>query len=223
MRPIFRRAFGTSVAFQEQQAGAMRRILGAGAALAIVIAAYWAWPLIGAAQLAAIASRGDAAAVMARVDLPALRHSLGSQIARAYLRQNPKYQKLGSLARGLAGSVGGSVADAMLREALTPDNIAALLKQGRLGAAKAEDVSAAALWRKPPLGEAFQAGPLQAALNSYFDGPLSFVVALDGGDGRYGVHLRLDGTNWLLSGLDIPEEVSDRLARAIAEKEKAAG
>jgi hypothetical protein len=201
----------------------MRRILGAGAALAIAVLAYWAWPLVGAAQLTAIASQGDAAALMSRVDLPSLRHSLGSQIVRAYLRQNPKYQKLGSLARGLAGSVGGSVADAMLQEALTPENIASLLDKGRLGAAKAEEANAVALWRMPPLGEAFQAGPLQAALNSYFDGPISFVVALDGADGRYGVHLRLIGTTWRLSGLDIPEEVSDRLARAIAEKEKAAG
>ena len=183
----------------------MRRILGAGAALAVAVSAYWAWPLVGAAQLAAIASQGDAAAVMSRVDLPSLRHSLGSQIVRAYLRQNPKYDKLGSLERGLAGSVGGSVADAMLQQALTPENIAVLLGKGRLDAAKAKDADAAALWRMPPLGEAFQAGPLRAALNSYFDGPVSFVVALEGADGRYGVHLRLAGTTWRLSGLDIPE------------------
>jgi hypothetical protein len=75
----------------------------------------------------------------------------------------------------------------------------------------------------PALNDAFQAGPLRAAANSYFDGPISFVVALDGADGRYGVHLRLAGTTWRLSGLDIPEDLSDRLARAVAEKEKAAG
>jgi hypothetical protein len=200
----------------------MLRITGAGVALAIAIMAYWAWPLIGAAQLAAVASHGDAAAVMRRVDLPALRHSLGSQIVRAYLKQNPKYQKLGSLARGLAGSVGGSVADALLQEALTPENIASLLNKGRVGGANTEDPAAEPLWRMPPLGEAFQSGPFQALLNSYFDGPMSFVVALDSGDGRYGVHLHLSGATWRLSGLDIPAEISDRLAREIAAKEKAA-
>ena len=200
----------------------MRRILGAGVALAVVILAYWAWALIGAAQLAAIASQGDAAAVMARVDLPALRHSLGSQIVRAYLRQNPKTRTLGRLERGLAGSLGGSIADAMLRQALTPENIAALLDKGRLGATAGE-ANTAAPWRMPPLDAAFRDGPLRAVANSYFDGPISFVVALGAGDGRYGLHLRLAGTTWRLSGLDIPEEVSDRLARAVAEKEKAAG
>jgi hypothetical protein len=73
----------------------------------------------------------------------------------------------------------------------------------------------------PPLDEAFRSGPLQPALNSYFDGPLGFVVALDGGGGRYGVHLHLSGTRWLLSGLDIPTEVSERLAREIVEKQDA--
>src|SRR5580704_11728675 len=98
----------------------MRKLLGACLALAIVVLAYWAWALVGAAQIASVAATGDAAAIMQRVDLPALRHSLGSQIVRAYLKQNPKTQNLGPLARGLAGSVGGSVADALLREALTP-------------------------------------------------------------------------------------------------------
>ena len=200
----------------------MRRILGAGVALAVVISAYWAWALIGAAQLAAIASQGDVAAVMARVDLPALRHSLGSQIVRAYVRQNPKARTLGPLERGLASSLGGSVADAMLRKALTPENIAALLDKGRL-AAPAGGANAGAPWRMPPLDAAFRDGPLRAVANSHFDGPISFVVVLGADDGRYGVHLRLAGTTWRLSGLDVPEEVSDRLARTVAETEKAAG
>ena len=52
---------------------------------------------------------------------------------------------------------------------------------------------------------------------------MSFVVGLDGEDGRYGVHLHLSGTTWLLAGLDIPDEVSNRLVREIAAREKAAG
>jgi hypothetical protein len=199
----------------------MRKILGAVAALIVIIAAYWAWALAGAAQLAGVAEQGDPSAVMARVDLPALRRSLGSQIVRAYLKQNPRYDKLGPLERGLAKSLGGSVADAMLQQALTPDNIAELLKKGRIGAAGGQDETV--LWRMPPLADALRGGPLRAALDSYFDGPISFVIALHGADGRYGLHLRLVGTSWRLAGLDIPEPVSERLARAIAQKEKADG
>jgi hypothetical protein len=55
-------------------------------------------------------------------------------------------------------------------------------------------------------------------MNSRFDGPLSFVVNLDSAEGRYGVHLHLSGMSWRLSGIDVPKEVSARLARQIAER-----
>ena len=149
------------------------------------------------------------------VDLPALARSLGSQIARAYLEQNPQFQKLLSLEKGFVGSVGAGAADALLRAILTPENVAALLNKGGVGLPNAD---AETLWRMPPLGDAFRTGPLQALMNSYFDGPLSFVVDLESAAGRYGVHLHLSGMTWRLSGLDVPQEVSARLAREIAER-----
>ncbi len=63
----------------------MRNFIRAGIMFVILVGAYWGWALIGAAQLASVASQGDAEAVMQHVDLPALRRSLGSQIARAFL------------------------------------------------------------------------------------------------------------------------------------------
>jgi hypothetical protein len=186
----------------------------------VVVAAYWGWALAGAAQLASAASRGDAEAVMERVDLQALIRSLSSQISRAYLDQNPQLQKLLSLRQGLAGGVvvNAAAAEMLLRAFLTPENIAALLDKGRVGLPKAGGPDAGTLWGVPALGEAFRARPLHALMNSYFDGPLSFVVKLDSPEGRYGVHLRLSGTTWRLSGLDIPEAVTARLARLIAQR-----
>ncbi len=70
----------------------MRNTIRAAIALVILVAAYWGWALIGAAELASAASQGDAEAVMQRVDLPALRRSLGGQIARAYLEQNRSFR-----------------------------------------------------------------------------------------------------------------------------------
>jgi hypothetical protein len=178
----------------------MRKFIRAAIVLVILVAAYWGWALVGAAQLASVASQGDAAAVMQRVDLSALRRSLGSQIAHAYLEQNPQFKKLLSLEQGFVGSV------------------ATLLNKGRVGLSKAGAPGAEMLWRMPPLGDAFRSGPLQVLMHSYFDGPLGFVVDLDSAEGRYGVHLHLSGSTWRLSGLDLPEEVSARLAREIAER-----
>ena len=72
----------------------MRMVIRGAVALVILVAAYWGWALAGAAQLASAASRDDPEAVMERVDLQPLIRSLSSQIARAYLDQNPELRKL---------------------------------------------------------------------------------------------------------------------------------
>jgi Protein of unknown function (DUF2939) len=185
--------------------------------LLVACSAYWTWALMGAARLARFAANDDVGAILQRTDLPSLRRSLGSQIVRAYLDQNPKLKNLGPLERGFAGGMGVSVADAMLREALTAENIAALLKSGRFGKASAS--GGQPLWSMPPLGDVFGNGLLTAVRSSYFDGPINFVVGLGEEERRYGVHLRLSGSTWFLSGLDIPREVADQLAREIAAKQ----
>ena len=110
----------------------MRKFIGAAVALVILVAAYWGWALAGAAQLASAASRGDAAAVMERVDLTALSRSLSGQISRAYLEQNPQLQKLMALHPGFGDGAGlnAAAAEMLLRAFLTPENIAALLEPG---------------------------------------------------------------------------------------------
>ena len=54
----------------------MRILIRGVVALVILLAVYWAWALAGAAQLASAAERGDADAVIERVDLQALIRSL---------------------------------------------------------------------------------------------------------------------------------------------------
>ncbi|RBP01054.1 DUF2939 family protein [Roseiarcus fermentans] len=191
----------------------MRKLVVAAVAVVVLIAAWWAYALSGAAALASAASHGDVAAVARRVDIPALIRSLGAQIARAALEDNPQFAKLSAIERRFVGAAGAGAAEALLREALTPETLAALLGRGRIGLP-----GAAADWRAPALGEVFGDGPWRAVANSRFEGPLSFVVRLDGPDGGYDVHLHLDGTTWRLDGLDLPKAISAGLARAISER-----
>lgn len=195
----------------------MKKVFISLVGLVAVCSAYWAWPLIDAAKLARFAAEDDVAAILQRTDLPSLRRSLGSQIVRAYLDQNPKLKNLGPLERGFAGGMGVSVADAMLREALTAENIAALLKAGTFG--KATGPAGEPLWSMPPLEEVFASGWVTAVRSSYFDSPVDFVVGLGDEQKKYGVHFRMSGSTWLLSGLDIPREIADQLARSIAAKQ----
>jgi hypothetical protein len=194
----------------------MRVLVRGAVALVILFAAYWGWALAGAAQLASAAQRGDTQAVMERVDLEALIRSLSAQIARAFANQNPQLQRLPSPRQGVF--LNGSAAEMLLRALLTPDTIAALLNQGRVGVLNAQGKDAATLWDMPSLGAAFHARPLQVAMNSYFSGPLSFVVGLNSPDGLYRVHMNLSGVTWRMSGVDVPEPVTARLAQLIAQR-----
>ena len=185
-------------------------------ALVILIVAYWGWALAGAAQLASAASRGDPEAVMERIDLQPLIRSLSSQIARAYLDQNPQLQNPPSPRQGVF--LNAAAAEMLLRALLTPENIAALLNRGRVGVLNAGGQDAGTVWGMPSLGEAFNARPLQVIMHSYFDGPRSFVVGLDSSDGRYRIHMNLSGLTWRMSGVDIPEPITARLAHLIAQR-----
>jgi Protein of unknown function (DUF2939) len=179
------------------------------------MAVYWAWALAGAAQLASAAERGDADAVIERVDLQALIRSLSGQIARAFLDENPQLQKLPPR-QGVF--LNASAAEMLLRVLLTPENIAALLSQGRVGVLGAGGKDAGTVWGMPSLGEAFHGRPLQVIMHSYFDGLRSFVVGLDSPDGRYRIHMNLSGLTWRMSGVDVPEPITARLTRLIAQR-----
>ena len=194
----------------------MRTVTRRAIGLVILLAAYWAWALAGAAQLASAASGGDAEAVMERVDLQPLIRSLSSQISRAFLDENPQLQKLSPVRQGVV--LNGAAAEMLLRALLTPENIAALLNQGRVGVLNAGGKDAGTVWGMPSLGEAFHGRPLQVLIHSYFDGPLSFVVGLDSPDGLYRLHMSLSGLTWRLSAVDIPEPVTARLANLIAQR-----
>ena len=194
----------------------MRMLIRAAVALVILVALYWGWALAGAAQVASAAERGDADAVIERVDLQALIRSLSGQIARAFLDQNPQLQKAPPPRPG--AFLNASSAEMLLRALLTPDNIAALLSQGRVSVVGAGGKDSGTVWGMPSLGEAFNARPLQVAMNSHFDGPRSFVVGLDSPDGRYRIHMNLSGLTWRMSGVDVPEPITARLTRLIAQR-----
>ena len=194
----------------------MRMLLRGAVALVILIVAYWAWALAGAAQLASAAERGDAEALIERVDLQALIRSLSGQIARAFADQNPELQKPPPPRQGVF--LNASAAEMLLRALLTPDNIAALLTQGRVGVLGPGGKDIGTVWGMPSLGEAFNARPLEVLMHSYLDGLRSFVVGLDSPEGRYRVHMTLSGLTWLLSGVDIPEPITARLTNLIAQR-----
>ncbi|MDX7950706.1 DUF2939 domain-containing protein [Lichenihabitans sp. Uapishka_5] len=203
----------------------MRRI-GIVAAILALAAAVWIWPYLGAYSLAQAALRHDTTAVAARLNEPALKRSLARQIVAAYLAKSGRGDHMGGFQRGLATAVGASVASPYLDQLLTPDAIATLLGQGRIGALTIGDRQIAINREVPSLSALYDGHLADVVLHSFYDGLLSFrlsVPATAGSDGAYGIHLRLSGLTWQLSGLDLPGDVLDRIATdAIAAEHGAA-
>ena len=190
----------------------------------VALAALWAWPYYGAYSLAKAAERGDAPAVSAQVDFPVLRRSVARQIVRAYLRDSGKGEKLGALGRGMAVAVGTTVADPYLAELLSPDAITSLLGAGRLKPITVENRTIGFDGKLPSLPDVLSGQTAAVLLQSYYDGFISFVFHVAGKEASaddYGVHLRLNGLTWVLSGIDLPRDMLDRIVADIVAKEKA--
>ncbi len=196
----------------------MRRWIWTLVILAVLAAAYWTWPFVGAAGLASAAQRGDSAAVIERVDLPALRRSLARQIALAYLEATGKGGKAGSFGRSLMGAAATTVADPYVAELLTPENITAMIGRGKIGTVKLGDKDVAVNRDLPGFADLLHGDWLSMLTGSYFDGIASFVIPAEvkgAAADNYAVHLRLDGLTWRLSGIDLPASMVDQIARSI--------
>ena len=190
----------------------------------VALAALWAWPYYGAYSLAKAAERGDAPAVSAQVDFPNLRRSVARQIVRTYLRESGRGEKMGALGRGMAVAVGTTVAEPYLAELLSPDAITTLLGAGRMKPITVENRTIGFDGKLPSLPEVLSGQTAAVLLHSYYDGFISFVFNVadkDVGADDYGVHLRLNGLTWVLSGIDLPRNLLDRIVADIVAKEKA--
>lgn len=187
--------------------------------------AYWAWPLVGAAQLARTARSGDAGQVFARVDVDALRRSLARQIASAYLDVSGKGKKMGAFGRSVAGAAVTTVADPYVAQLLTPENVMALLASGHVNQVNLGGRPVAVKGDLPNFSTLLDDHLLSAVTGSYFDQIRDFVIPIDGGHGaddQYGVHMHLVGLTWKLGGIDLPAPLVNEMARSIIAGEPAA-
>ena len=198
----------------------MRRWVWIGGAIVVLGFAAWAWPLAGAAQLASTARSGDAGQLFDRIDVDGLRRSLARQIASAYLDASGKGRKMGAIGRSLAGAAVTTVADPYVAQLLTPDNVMALLTQGRVNDVTIGGRAVAVKGDLPRFTTLLGDHLLSAVTGSYYDQPKDFVIPVDGGHGaddQYGVHMHLVGLTWKLGGLDLPAPLVHEMARGILE------
>jgi len=192
----------------------MKKTLLAVVILLAVWFAWSAWPFLALYDLVRAAQSADAAAIEQRVDFPALRRSLSSQIITAYARATGKKLDGGGLMAGIASAF----ADPFVEKLLSPQALTDLIKNG---------------WPREMLAErpeGFEGLDLNTLGNA-----LQLYLASDYGIGEFRVplpvnlpvprqfriRLALSDWTWKMSGLDLPHALQDRLARELIRQEQA--
>ena len=186
----------------------MRKAVITVVVLFIVFLGWTAWPFIGLYDLARAAQSGDVAKVEQRVEFPALGRSLSGQIVRTYARLTGLPIDRGGLLAGLATAV----ADPIVARLITRVALAQFLQNG---------------WPKEVLGDRppdFQGlnwnalgnvGQLYAN-SEYGLGEFRLWLPVNEPRARqFRIQLALRGLTWKLIGLDLPQELQERLAREL--------
>jgi len=194
----------------------MRKAVVAAIVLLLLFVGWSAWPLAGLYDLARAARSGDVAKVEQRVDFPALGRSLSGQIVSTYARLAGLPIDHGGLLAGFASAV----ADPIVARLITRVALAQLLQTG---------------WPQEVLGERppeFQGlnwntlgdvGRLYANAE-YGLGEFRLRLPLDQPRTRqFRIQLGLRGFTWKLTGLELPQELQERLARELMKQQGKSG
>ena len=96
--------------------------------LLVLLVGYWVWPFFGLRSLAADIQARDPAALSEDVDFVRLRRSLTEQIIAAYLQVTGRAKKLSPFENVVAIGIGSSIADPLVAQLLTPENLLVLLR-----------------------------------------------------------------------------------------------
>lgn len=178
----------------------------------LVLVALWlawsAWPFFALYDIARAAQAGDAARIEQRVDLPKLQRSLTDQIIAAYERVTGK-----RVQRGLVGAMAGAAIDPFIAKLATPEALVALLRDGWPKGILAEPPPGLAAPNLAALGNIFR---LYAA-SDYGVGEFRLALPLDvPAERRFRLQFALQNWSWRLAALDLPPELTERLARELA-------
>jgi hypothetical protein len=176
-------------------------------ALVILLAVYIASPLIALHSIASAVEARDAAALTERIEFPALRRSLTRQIVATYRRLTGKTVPLGAVGRRLAVSV----ADPVVARLMTVRALLDLLGKGEAG-----ERARVRIERAPITPNAFNS-VWRLWLNSDYLGRDFYVHLPPEGprEDQFTLHLRPINWRWKVVGIDLPEELQERLAQEI--------
>jgi hypothetical protein len=195
----------------------MRWFFGTLLAVVVVIAIYLGSAVVSLRGLVDAARAADGAGVLARTDLPRLRHSLVDQIVAAYLRQMGRDRPVKPLERMLANTYGATVADALIAKLLTEENLTRLLSQGAIGS------QAGGIANMQRLSEIDTSSVLGMLGRISLVKPVELLVRLGDTEQAGGVSIHFEGDGWKLSGVQLPATAVQALAQSLIDNKDRKG
>ena len=190
----------------------MRKIVVAALAFVALCAAYVAWPFASLYEVVRAAQAGDAARIEQRVDFPALRRSLVAQLIEAHARLSGKRLDRSGLTVGIASGF----ASPLVEQLVSPATLAEIMRNGWPNKMLPDKPAGVEGLDSNTLGNVWQ-----LYLNSdYGIGEARFSVPVNRPkEKQFRVRLALSGWTWKLSGLDLPWELQERLAREFVKQD----
>jgi hypothetical protein len=168
-------------------------------------------PYVALYDLSKAVQARDVARITERVNFNALRVSLARQILGEYL----KTQDISERDRQLAAQAGAAALNPVLEELLTPQAVIDLLEDGQLQQIQQEGTGGPAI--------RFDPGSLQQAWRIFIlsesQGFRAITILLtpdEPRDRQFRVTLRLSGTTWRLTGIDLPASLQKELRKRAA-------
>jgi hypothetical protein len=177
-------------------------------------------PFVALYSLAKAVEARDIARIEERVNLQAVRISLSKQLVADYLVAMGRGKELEGIDRQVASEVGATLADPLVAELITPAALIDLLADGWPEGVVSQPKRAAEA--AEAAGFSFDFGSLGKAFELFVKsesrGFRNIYIPLPPdkapGDG-FRVHLRLSGTTWRLTGIELPRALRRSLVRKL--------
>jgi len=190
----------------------MRKIIVAALAFMALCGAYVAWPFASLYEVVRAAQAGDAARIEQRVDFPALRRSLVAQLVEAHARLSGKRLDRSGLTVGIASGF----ASPLVEQLVSPAMLAEIMRNGWPNKMLPDKPAGVEGLDSNTLGNVWQL----YLSSDYGIGEARFSVPVNRPkEKQFRVRLALSGWTWKLSGLDLPWELQERLAREFVKQD----
>lgn len=181
----------------------MKWLIGVVLVVLVCVGIYGGSAFVSLVGLVSAVRGADVAQILARTDMPRLRHSIVDQVMTAYLDRLGQKRQLRPIERIAINAFGATIADDLAAKLMTSENLSVLLKSGAVRNAT-EDITFGTM---SSVAELDISSIFALAGRITFVKPVEFALRLGGGQEAGSISMHLEGTTWKLSGIGLPPKI----------------